>query len=208
MSENNEEKEIKKSLSKLGALLYQSQEKTNISKVNVYYSQNNWKTSEVVEIIVEDTTTVLQLIDSVIYKLKTEFYYDDIDENNYILMILKKKTKTPNYDYPKCNPESLVMNFDKSNFCLVEKEKPEEKIEEIDEDNNNEKGEIDIKEENKKEENNKEENNKEEIKKEEEKKEEKNKENKEEKKNVNKNKKKKKGKNNDNGACKKGCIIY
>ena len=123
MSENNEEKE-RKTGSKLGAMLSNTQEMNN-SQVNVYYSQNDWKTSEIVQIIVEENTTVLQLIDSVVFKLKTEFYYDDIDEKNYILMILKKKTKKPNYDYPKCNPESFVLDYDKSNFCLVEKEKAE-----------------------------------------------------------------------------------
>jgi hypothetical protein len=119
MSEINEEKEKKKPVSKLGAMLSNSQEVNN-SQVCVYYSQNNWKTSEVVEVMIEEKTTVLQLIDMVIFKLKTEFYYDNIDEKNCILMLLKKKTKTPNYDYPKCNPESVVLNYNKSNFCLVE----------------------------------------------------------------------------------------
>jgi hypothetical protein len=124
MSEVNEEKDRKKSSSKIGALLSNSQEANN-SQISVYYSQNDWKTSEIVEVMVDEKTTVLQLIDSVIFKLKTEFYYDDIDEKNYNLMILKKKTKTPNYDYPKCNPESLVLDYYKSNFCLVEQDKIE-----------------------------------------------------------------------------------
>ena len=92
-SEPIEEKEKQKSKSKLGALLSNNQEMNN-SQVCVYYSQNDWKTSEIVEIIVEQKTTVLQLIDSVLLKLKTEFYYDDIDDNNYNLMILKKKQKS------------------------------------------------------------------------------------------------------------------
>ena len=96
MSEINEEKDTKKSKSKIGALLSNSQEVNN-SEVNVYYSQNDWKTSDKIEVMVEDKTTVLQLIDIVIFKLKTELYYDDIDEKkNYILMLLKKKTKKPN----------------------------------------------------------------------------------------------------------------
>ena len=92
MSEVNEEKDRKKSSSKIGALLSNSQEANN-SQISVYYSQNDWKTSEIVEVMVDEKTTVLQLIDSVIFKLKTEFYYDDIDEKNYNLMILKKKNK-------------------------------------------------------------------------------------------------------------------
>ena len=195
MSENNEEKERKKTESKLGAMLSNTQEMNN-SQVNVYYSQNDWKTSEIVQIIVEENTTVLQLIDSVVFKLKTEFYYDDIDEKNYILMILKKKTKKPNYDYPKCNPESFVLDYDKSNFCLVEKEKAENVnnvyIENDNANNNN----INL------------ENKKEEVKKEEKielKKEENKGEKKENNKNVNKNKKKNK---NNEKACNKGCIMF
>ena len=192
MSEVNEEKDKKKSSSKIGALLSNSQEANN-SQISVYYSQNDWKTSEIVEVMVDEKTTVLQLIDSVIFKLKTEFYYDDIDEKNYNLMILKKKTKTPNYDYPKCNPESLVLDYYKSNFCLVEQDKIENvnNTNEEEEKNNND---------NK---NNKEKN------KREEKKDLQNNENNEEKEeeNNNKNKNKKNRKSNEK-ECKKGCILY
>ena len=198
MSENSGE-EKKKPQSKIGALLSNAKEMSN-SQIRVYYSQNNWKTSEIVEIIVEENTTVLQLIDSVIYKLKTEFYYDDIDEKDYDLMLLKKKTKKPNYDYPKCNPESLVLDYDKSNFCLVEKEKIENvsnKNEEKDNINNNniiiEKNKEIIKKEEKKDIKNKINN---EIKK----------ENKIDK-NMNKNKNKKKTKNTEKGS-NKGCFLF
>ena len=189
MSEINEEKDTRKSTSKIGALLSNSQEVKN-SQVNVYYSQNDWKTSEIVEITVEDNTTVLQLIDSVLFKLKTEFYYDDIDEKNYILMFLKKKTKKPNYDYPKCNPESLVLGYEKSNFCLVEQEKIEGKDSSKEENNiNNKKESSNIKEENKVEE----------------KKDTKYKENNKIKENKIQNKKNKK---NIEKGCNKGCILY
>ena len=190
MSEINEEKDTKKSKSKIGALLSNSQEVNN-SEVNVYYSQNDWKTSDKIEVMVEDKTTVLQLIDIVIFKLKTELYYDDIDEKkNYILMLLKKKTKKPNYDYPKCNPESLVLDYKKSNFGLVEQEKIEGK------DNLNKENNIN----NKKEaSNNKEEN------KEEEKKDLKKNENNEKKENQNQNKKQNK---NIEKRSNKGCILY
>jgi len=194
MSENNEEKE-RKTESKLGAMLSNTQEMNN-SQVNVYYSQNDWKTSEIVQIIVEENTTVLQLIDSVVFKLKTEFYYDDIDEKNYILMILKKKTKKPNYDYPKCNPESFVLDYDKSNFCLVEKEKAENVNNVYIENDNINNNNFNL------------ENKKEEIKKEEKielKNEGNNAEVKDNKKNVNKNKKKNK---NSEKACNKGCIMF
>ena len=199
MSESPENKDQKKVESKLGALLSNTQQVNN-SQVNVYYSQNDWKTSEVVEIIVEEKTTVLQLIDSVVYKLKTEFYYDDIDENNYNLMILKKKTKTPNYDYPKCNPESKVLDYDKLNFCLVEKEKVKNTNNINEEENNN----VNINN-NKNTENNKEEKNKEE------KNMEKKLENNEIKKETENKKDNKKNKNKNKsleGGCKKGCILY
>ena len=194
MSEVNEEKDRKKSSSKIGALLSNSQEANN-SQISVYYSQNDWKTSEIVEVMVDEKTTVLQLIDSVIFKLKTEFYYDDIDEKNYNLMILKKKTKTPNYDYPKCNPESLVLDYYKSNFCLVEQDKIENvnNTNEEEEKNNNDNKILNNKEKNKKEEKKDLQNNENNEEKEEE--------------NNNKNKNKKKRKNNEK-ECKKGCILY
>ena len=194
MSEVNEEKDKKKSSSKIGALLSNSQEANN-SQISVYYSQNDWKTSEIVEVMVDEKTTVLQLIDSVIFKLKTEFYYDDIDEKNYNLMILKKKTKTPNYDYPKCNPESLVLDYYKSNFCLVEQDKIENvnNTNEEEEKNNNDNKILNNKEKNKKEEKKDLQNNENNEEKEEE--------------NNNKNKNKKKRKSNEK-ECKKGCILY
>ena len=194
MSEVNEEKDKKKSSSKIGALLSNSQEANN-SQISVYYSQNDWKTSEIVEVMVDEKTTVLQLIDSVIFKLKTEFYYDDIDEKNYNLMILKKKTKTPNYDYPKCNPESLVLDYYKSNFCLVEQDKIENvnNTNEEEEKNNNDNKILNNKEKNKKEEKKDLQNNENNEEKEEE--------------NNNKNKNKKNRKSNEK-ECKKGCILY
>ena len=194
MSEVNEEKDRKKSSSKIGALLSNSQEANN-SQISVYYSQNDWKTSEIVEVMVDEKTTVLQLIDSVIFKLKTEFYYDDIDEKNYNLMILKKKTKTPNYDYPKCNPESLVLDYYKSNFCLVEQDKIENvnNTNEEEEKDNNDNKILNNKEKNKKEEKKDLQNNENNEEKEEE--------------NNNKNKNKKNRKSNEK-ECKKGCILY
>ena len=135
-----EEKGEKKATSKIGALLSNTKEINN-SQIYVYYSQNNWKTSEIVELIVDEKTTVLQLIDIVIFKLKTEFFYDDIEEKNYDLLFLKKKTNQPNYNYPKCNPEALVLDYHKSHFCLVEQEKIEEK-EVINEQNNNDKNDV------------------------------------------------------------------
>ena len=199
-SEPIEEKEKQKTKSKLGALLSNNQEMSN-SQVCVYYSQNDWKTSEIVEIIVEPKTTVLQLIDSVLLKLKTEFYYDDIDDNNYNLMILKKKTKKPNYDYPICNPESLVLDYAKSNFCLVEKTKPKDVNENVNKENDinvvNNDPNIENKIEEKNEKKNLENN---EIKKEEEKKD-------QNQSNNNKDKDNKKKKKVDRG-CSKGCILY
>ncbi len=201
--ETDEEKEKKKSVSKLGALLSRNQEMNN-SQVFVYYSQNNWKTSEVVEVMVEEKTTVLQLIDSVIYKLKTEFYYDDIDEKNCVLMLLKKKTKTPNYDYPKCNPESIVLEYNKSNFCLVEENNNKTDDinvgEEVKNKNNNNNDEVNAIVDNKNDQNQNENENEEKnvkLKKEI------NKEEKKEKNYKNKNKNK-----NVDKACNKGCIMF
>ena len=200
MSEVNEDQETRKSVSKIGALLSNNKEMSN-SQIYVYYSQNNWKTSEFVEIIIDEKTTFLQLIDTVIFKLKTEFYYDDIDEKDYSIMILKKKTKSPNYDYPKCNPESLVLDYGKSNFCLVEMENKDENKINNEETDDTDKNIINQKEE--KEE--KIEENKNEIKNEIIKEEKKNNENKNNMNNNNKNKKKNKKVEK---TCNKGCNIF
>ena len=200
MSEVNEDQETRKSVSKIGALLSNNKEMSN-SQIYVYYSQNNWKTSEFVEIIIDEKTTFLQLIDTVIFKLKTEFYYDDIDEKDYSIMILKKKTKSPNYDYPKCNPESLVLDYGKSNFCLVEMENKHENKINNEETDDTDKNIINQKEE--KEE--KIEENKNEIKNEIIKEEKKNNENKNNMNNNNKNKKKNKKVEK---TCNKGCNIF
>ena len=200
MSEVNEDQETRKSVSKIGALLSNSKEMNN-SQIYVYYSQNNWKTSEFVEIIIDEKTTFLQLIDTAIFKLKTEFYYDDIDEKDYSIMILKKKTKSPNYDYPKCNPESLVLDYGKSNFCLVEMENKDENKINNEETDDTDKNIINQKEE--KEE--KIEENKNEIKNEIIKEEKKNNENKNNMNNNNKNKKKNKKVEK---TCNKGCNIF
>ena len=200
MSEVNEDQETRKSVSKIGALLSNNKEMNN-SQIYVYYSQNNWKTSEFVEIIIDEKTTFLQLIDTVIFKLKTEFYYDDIDEKDYSIMILKKKTKSPNYDYPKCNPESLVLDYGKSNFCLVEMENKDENKINNEETDDTDKNIINQKEE--KEE--KIEENKNEIKNEIIKEEKKNNENKNNMNNNNKNKKKNKKVEK---TCNKGCNIF
>jgi len=120
MSDNNEEQEAKQPTSKINDLLAKN-EKMNNSQINVYFSQNNWETNQKVEIVVEENTTVLQLIDSAVFKIKNELNVKDIEDKNYCLMMLKKKTQKPNYEYPICNPEALVLNYDKTNFCLVEK---------------------------------------------------------------------------------------
>ena len=96
----------------------------------------------------------------------------------------------PNYDYPKCNPESLVMGYGKSNFCLVEIQK-EENVNNINEENN--KDEIILK-------------NTQEIKNEKEKDLPK-KESNTEKKNNKNNKEKNKNKAIEKG-CNKGCILF
>ena len=57
-----------------------------------------------------------------IHKLKNELFYENIDKKNFDLMLFKKKLQRPNTNYPKCNPDSLVKDYAKSFFCLVEKE--------------------------------------------------------------------------------------
>ena len=125
-----ENKEIKRT-SKLTSLIESETEPFNNLQITVYYSENNWKTCEEINLIVDENTTINQLIDSSIYKFKTELFYDNIDKKQFKIMLFKKKKKIPNDEYPICNPESKVKDYGKIHFCLVEdintkKEKNEE----------------------------------------------------------------------------------
>ena len=123
--ENSSQEQKSGRTSKLSALISENENQNENSpgiSINVCYSENNWETCDIAQIMIEEKTTVEELINSALYKLKTEFSHDKIDEKNFDLMLFKKKLKKPNYNYPKCNPESLVKDYAKSYFCLVESE--------------------------------------------------------------------------------------
>ena len=139
MEENNEEKKT----SKLTALIGQSQEGINGTQIFVHYSENNWETNEEINLILDENSTINQLIEASIEKFKNELFYDNIDKKQFNVMLFKKKKKVPNEEYPACNPESRVKDYGKDNFCLVEdterkknEEKKEEKIEEVKQEEN------------------------------------------------------------------------
>ena len=133
---NTEEGEIKRT-SKLSAMLGNENEGVNGLQISVFYSENNWETCEEINLILDENTTINQLIDSAVYKFKTELFYDNIDKKQFNVMLFKKKKKLPNDEYPTCNPESKFKDYGIDNFCLVEdtesnkNEKKEEKIEEV-----------------------------------------------------------------------------
>ena len=114
-----EEKELNRK-SKLSSLIGEGNENSNNLQVTVYYSENNWETCEEINIMVDENTTINQLIDSAIYQFKTELFFDNIDTKQFNVMLFKKKTKKPNDEYPICNPESKVKNYGKTHFCLIE----------------------------------------------------------------------------------------
>jgi hypothetical protein len=111
--------EVKRT-SKLTAMISQEDDGFNGLQITVYYSENNWETCEEVNLVVDENTTINQLIDSAVYKFKTELFYENIDKKHFIVMLFKKKKKIPNDEYPACNPESKVKNYGKNYFCLVE----------------------------------------------------------------------------------------
>ena len=122
MAEEDTEEQKPNRTSKISALIESENDVSPGISINVCYSENNWETCEKVEIMIEDNTTVAQLINTALYKLKNELFYENIDNKNFDLMLFKKKLQKPNYNYPKCNPDSLVKDYAKSFFCLVEKE--------------------------------------------------------------------------------------
>jgi len=140
--EENPKGEVKRT-SKLTAMIGSENDDFNGLQVSVYYSENNWETCEEVNLILDENTTINQLIDSAIYKFKNELFYDNIDKKQFNVMLFKKKKKVPNEEYPACNPESRVKDYGKDHFCLVEdterkknEEKKEEKIEEVKQEDN------------------------------------------------------------------------
>ena len=127
--ENIEEGEVKRT-SKLSALIAAENENFNGLEIFVYYSENNWESCEEVNLILDENTTINQLIDSAVYKFKTELFYDNIDKKHFNVMLFKKKKRIPNDEYPLCNPESKVKDYGKNHFCLIEIKGENEKKEE------------------------------------------------------------------------------
>ena len=177
----SEEGEVKK-ISKLSSLISQAKEEVNRLQIIVHYSDNNWETNEEINLILDENTTISQLIEATKEKLTNK---ENIDKKIFNVRIFKKKKKIPNNEYPICNLESKVKDYGKSHFCLVEDKPPEPVNKDEENDIEKKEGQNEEKKEEKKEEI-KQEEKKEEEKKEEEKKEEKKEEIKKEEKNNNK----------------------
>ena len=155
----SEEGEVKK-VSKLSSLINQAKEEVNKLQIIVHYSENNWETNEEINLILDENTTINQLIEATKEKLTNK---ENINNKIFNVRIFKKKKKIPNNEYPVCNLESKVKDYGKSHFCLVEdkrtsepnqkeEEKAEEKKEEIKQEEPKEEKKEEIKQEEKKEE--------------------------------------------------------
>ena len=131
----SEEEETKKT-SKLTALIGQAKEEINGMQIFVHYSENNWETNEEINLILDENSTINQMVQAAKEQLKDKY---KIDNKTFFVRIFKKKKKIPNEEYPICNFESKIKDYAKSHFCLVENEyavkedevKEEEKKEEI-----------------------------------------------------------------------------
>ena len=117
----SEDPEVKR-VSKLSSLIGQAQANNDGMQIYVHYSENNWETSEEINLILSQNSTIDQLIEASINKFKTELFYDNIDKKKFCVRIFKKKKKIPNMEYPVCNPNSKIGNYGKTHFCLVEEE--------------------------------------------------------------------------------------
>ena len=114
-----EEGEVKK-VSKLSSLINQAKEEVNKLQITVHYSENNWETNEEINLILDENTTINQLIEATKEKLTNK---ENINNKIFNVRIFKKKKKIPNFEYPICNLNSKVKDFAKSHFCLVENKK-------------------------------------------------------------------------------------
>ena len=140
----SEEGEVKKT-SKLSSLISQAKQEANKLQIIVHYSENNWETNEEINLILDENTTINQLIEATKEKLTNK---ENINNKIFNVRIFKKKKKIPNNEYPVCNLESKVKDYGKSHFCLVEdkqtsepNQKEEEKVEEKKEEPKEEKAE-------------------------------------------------------------------
>jgi hypothetical protein len=140
----SEEGEVKKT-SKLSSLISQAKPEVNRLQIIVHYSENNWETNEEINLILDENSTISQLIEETKAKLTNK---QNIDKKVFNVRIFKKKKKIPNNEYPVCNLESKVKDYGKSHFCLVEdkqtseiNQKEEEKVEEKKEEPKEEKAE-------------------------------------------------------------------
>ena len=122
----SEDPEVKR-VSKLSSLIGQAQANNDGMQIYVHYSENNWETSEEINLILSQNSTIDQLIEASINKFKTELFYDNIDKKKFCVRIFKKKKKIPNMEYPVCNPNSKIGNYGKTHFCLVEEEEENKK---------------------------------------------------------------------------------
>ena len=102
--------------------------KPELINISVFYSINNWENYESVNLLLESNTTISQLLNLAKDKFKNEFYYDDIDNKELNVMFFRKKTKKPNYDYPICDKDSLIQDYSKNCFCIVERINDEEQL--------------------------------------------------------------------------------
>ena len=102
--------------------------KPDYINISVFYSINNWENYESVNLLLESNTTISQLLNLAKDKFKNELYYDDIDNKELNVMFFKKKTKKPNYDYPICDKDSLIQDYSKNCFCIVERINDEEQL--------------------------------------------------------------------------------
>lgn len=102
--------------------------KPELINISVFYSINNWENYESINLLLESNTTISQLLNLAKDKFKNELYYDDIDNKELNVMFFKKKTKKPNYDYPICDKDSLIQDYSKNCFCIVESINDEEQL--------------------------------------------------------------------------------
>lgn len=128
---------IKKSKSKLSSMIVEKEEGPGETAVNIYYSKDDWATSKNIVISIEDNTTISQLTDFALCQIPSLGTENLEKKQNFYMMLYKKKKQKPNYDYPICNPDSLVKDYDKYNFCLMEKKTEEKEKNNVEEKNTN-----------------------------------------------------------------------
>ena len=89
----NKDLPIRRKISKLTALISQQKDHSDFFQVNVYYSKDNWISCQCINLLLSENSTINQLKNLALKKLKEDNLSDNIETKNFNVMLFKKRNK-------------------------------------------------------------------------------------------------------------------